>query len=131
LATDTSQYAAAYGRGRAGGAKGGTLRSLFPKEFFEDEIGDLVAFLPVADGPAETDVLPPRVATGQIPATDAAVLVHDGPFGDIDRTYGALGTWVLERVAGAGGPIREYYLPTGDADDLLAHVTEVCWPVTA
>jgi effector-binding domain-containing protein len=58
------------------------------------------------------------------------VLVHDGPFGDIDRTYGALGAWVLERVAGASGPIREYYLPTGDRDNLLAHVTEVCWPVT-
>jgi len=45
------------------------------------------------------------------------------------RAYGALGTWVLERAAGADGQIREYYLPTGDPDDLLAHTTEVCWPV--
>jgi DNA-binding transcriptional MerR regulator len=49
--------------------------------------------------------------------------------GDLDRTYGVLGTWVLDRAARAGGPIREYYPPTGDPDDLLAHVTEVCWPV--
>jgi effector-binding domain-containing protein len=61
----------------------------------------------------------------------AAVAVHDGPFGDLDRTYGALGGWVLDRAAGADGPIREYYLPTGDPDDLLAHTTEVCWPIRA
>jgi effector-binding domain-containing protein len=64
-----------------------------------------------------------------VPATSAAVAIHDGPFGDLDRTYGALGTWVLERAAGGDGPIREYYLPTGDPDDLLEHRTEVCWPV--
>jgi effector-binding domain-containing protein len=55
--------------------------------------------------------------------------VHEGPFSDLDRTYGALGTWVLEQAAGAPGPIREYYLPTGDPEDLIAHTTEVCWPV--
>ena len=113
----------------SGATRNGPDGALFPKEFFEDEIGDLVALVPVAGDPAESAFLPPRVTPAQIPATDAAVLVHDGPFGDIDRTYGALGAWVLERVAGADGPIREYYLPTGDADDLLAHVTEVCWPV--
>jgi DNA-binding transcriptional MerR regulator len=116
--------------GGSGATRSGPDGALFPKEFFEDEVGDLVAFLPVAVHPADTAFLPRRVTTGQIPGTDVAVLVHDGPFGDIDRTYGALGTWVLERVAGANGPIREYYLPTGDRDNLLAHVTEVCWPVT-
>jgi DNA-binding transcriptional MerR regulator/effector-binding domain-containing protein len=115
----------------SGATRSGPDGALFPKEFFEDEIGDLVALVPIAGDPADASFLPPRVTTGQIPATEAAVLVHDGPFGDIDRTYGALGTWVLERVAEGGGPIREYYLPTGDPDDLLAHVTEVCWPVTA
>ena len=101
----------------------------FPREFFEDEEGDVVAFVPVDRPP--TSGLPPRVARGEVPAVDVAVLVHDGPFGDLDRTYGALGTWVLERATGADGPIREYYLPTGDPDDLLAHTTEVCWPVTS
>jgi hypothetical protein len=28
-----------------------------------------------------------------------------------------------------GGPVREYYLPLGDEDDLLRHDTKVCWPV--
>jgi effector-binding domain-containing protein len=52
---------------------------------------------------------------------DLAVMVHSGPFDDIDQTYGALGTIVAERGIGSPGPIREHYL----ADDRA----EVCWPV--
>jgi DNA-binding transcriptional MerR regulator/effector-binding domain-containing protein len=114
---------ASYGAPRTG-ADG----ALFPAEFFTDEQGVVTAFVPVADGGDETR-LPARVTRTVVPAIDAAVTVHDGPFSDLDRTYGALGTWVLERAAGADGPIREYYLPTGDPDDLLAHTTEVAWPV--
>src|SRR4051812_10211459 len=103
--------------------------ALFPSAFFEDEVGEVTAFVPVSA--AVTDnALPGRVAQVVVPGVTAAVTRHDGPFSDLDRTYGALGTWVLERAAGADGPIREYYLPTGDEDDLLAHTTEVCWPVT-
>lgn len=101
--------------------------ALFPLSFFEDEEGEVTAFVPVDRVPGP---LTGRVREVEIPAITAAVAVHDGPFGDLDRTYGALGTWVLERAAGADGPIREYYLPTGDPDDLLQHTTEVCWPVT-
>jgi DNA-binding transcriptional MerR regulator/effector-binding domain-containing protein len=106
--------------------------ALFPAEFFEDEQGIVTAFVPVDDVAADTlddGKLPARVQRIVVPAIDAAVTIHDGPFSDLDRTYGALGTWVLERAAGADDPIREYYLPTGDPDDLLAHTTEVCWPV--
>ena len=104
--------------------------ALFPAEFFEDEVGEVAAFLPISASPT-VPALPLRIVELVVPAVTAAVTVHDGPFGDLDRTYGALGTWVLERAAGADGPIREYYLPTGDEDDLLAHTTEVCWPVTS
>jgi len=101
--------------------------ALFDGAFFEDEAGEVTAFVPIA---AHTDQpLPDRVKAIAVPDVHAAVTVHDGPFGDLDRTYGALGTWVLQQAAGADGPIREYYLPTGDPDDLLAHTTEVCWPV--
>jgi|tagenome__1003787_1003787.scaffolds.fasta_scaffold20896394_1 DNA-binding transcriptional MerR regulator/effector-binding domain-containing protein len=110
------------------GIRSGPDGALFPQSFFTEEEGELTAFVPV-DGPARGP-LPPRVTEVVVPAISAAVAVHDGPFGDLDRTYGALGTWVLERAAGADGPIREYYLPTGDPDDLLEHTTEVCWPVT-
>jgi DNA-binding transcriptional MerR regulator/effector-binding domain-containing protein len=101
--------------------------ALFPLSFFADEEGEVTAFVPV-DGPVGG--LPARVREVVVPAVTAAVALHDGPFGDLDRTYGALGTWVLDRAAGADGPIREYYLPVGDPDDLLQHSTEVCWPVT-
>ena len=106
--------------------RGGPDGALFPLSFFEDEEGEVTAFVPVTGA---VPGLPPRVREVEIPAITAAVAVHDGPFGDLDRTYGALGTWVLDRAAGADGPIREYYLPTGDPDDLLEHTTEVCWPV--
>ena len=111
----------------ARGARTGPDGALFPLSFFEDEEGEVTAFVPVAEAPSG---LPAHVRELRIPAITAAVALHDGPFGDLDRTYGALGTWVLDRAAGADGPIREYYLPTGDPDDLLAHTTEVCWPVT-
>ena len=128
---------------------------LFSGEFFEDTEGEVVAFLPVTSGvpapvgvaaapgvpasggvPAGGDAsapmwLPDRVRHRDIPAARLAVTRHDGPFNDLDLTYGALGAHVLEQARGAQGPIREYYLPTGHPDDLTAHTTEVCWPVTA
>jgi DNA-binding transcriptional MerR regulator len=110
-----------------GATRSGPDGALFPAEFFEDEEGVVTAFVPVDD--IDEARLFGRVKRLVVPAITAAVAVHDGPFGDLDRTYGALGTWVLERAAGADGPIREYYLPTGDPDDLLAHTTEVCWPI--
>ena len=111
------------------GVRSGPDGALFPQAFFEDEEAEVTAFVPVGDRPRGT-ALPARVRDLAVPGITAAAAVHEGPFGDLDRTYGALGTWVLERAAGADGPIREYYLPTGDPDDLLAHTTEVCWPVT-
>jgi DNA-binding transcriptional MerR regulator len=102
--------------------------ALFPAEFFTDEAGEVTVFVPVA-AVAEGLSLPSRVRLLVVPAVTAATTVHDGPFNDLDRAYGALGKWVLEQAAGADGPIREYYRPTGDAGNLLAHTTEVCWPV--
>ncbi|HVV77549.1 MAG TPA: MerR family transcriptional regulator [Mycobacteriales bacterium] len=113
----------------AGARRAGPDGALFPIEFFENEEGEVTVFVPVDEVTATH--LPSRVLATVVPGIRAAVAVHDGPFGDLDRTYGALGTWVLDRAAGAPGPIREYYLPTGDPDDLLAHTTEVCWPLLA
>ncbi|HWB66780.1 MAG TPA: MerR family transcriptional regulator [Mycobacteriales bacterium] len=101
--------------------------ALFPPEFFEDEVGQLTCFVPLR---APVDVaLPARIQGLEIDGGEFAATNHRGPFGDLDRTYGGLGRWVLERAAGAPGPIREYYLPTGDPNDLLAHTTDVCWPI--
>lgn len=113
----------------AGLPRAGCDGALFPQEFFTDEEGEIAVFVPVG-GDAAGAALPPRVRPYEVGAATVAVLTHDGPFGDLDRTYGALGSWVLQRAAGAEGPIREYYLPRGDPADLLAHRTEVCWPIT-
>jgi effector-binding domain-containing protein len=66
----------------------------------------------------------------EIPAAELAVAVHCGPFGELDRTYAAVGTHVAERELGVDGPIREYYLVTAsDTPDESLHRTEVCWPI--
>lgn len=110
---------------RAGARRAGPDGVLFPEEFFTEEAGELVAFVPV-QGPAP---VAGRLRAYDVPAARLAVARHRGPFSDLDRTYGAVGTWVAERALGVPGPVRERYLPLGDEDDLLRHDTEVCWPV--
>jgi effector-binding domain-containing protein len=96
----------------AGLVVAGADGALYPDEFFESGTEAVTGFVPVAgDG---VDVV-------HLPAATVAVLVHDGPFADLDRAYAALGTVVAERGIGGPGPIREHYL--------TATSTEVCWPV--
>jgi DNA-binding transcriptional MerR regulator/effector-binding domain-containing protein len=102
--------------------------ALYSSEFFESHFGDVVALVPI-DAPAETSG---RTEIIEVPAGRFAVAVHEGPFAELDQTYGALGTFVLEHALGAGGAIRENYLITADdTDDPAALRTEVCWPITA
>jgi DNA-binding transcriptional MerR regulator len=112
----------------SGAVRAGTDGALFPTEFFADEVGELVAFIPVSFLP---DRLPARVTTYDVPAARLAVTTFDGPPLDLDRAYGAVGRWVIDQATASPGPVRERYLPTGDEDDLLAHTTEVCWPVAS
>lgn len=99
--------------GAAGLAVAGPDGALYSDEFFEEGTGEVTAFLPVTgDADGVVDLAP----------TTVAVLVHDGPFADLDQAYGALGTVVAGRGIGGTGPIREHYLG--------ATTTEVCWPVT-
>jgi DNA-binding transcriptional MerR regulator len=123
----------------AGLTEAGPVGALFPSEFFELERGELTAFVPLALSPLQQGAF--RQRTGQpghgwpqgrvrlteIAGTEAAVAVHDGPAGDIDRAYAALGTAVAERTIGVDGPIREYYPDGFDAQ--VPHRTEICWPV--
>ena len=113
-------------RRSAGAERTGPDGVLFPAEFFELDAAELVAFVPATGHPARAG----RVVDYEVPSAELAVTLHTGPFGDLDRAYGALGTWVAERALGAGGPVRERYLQLGDEDDLLNHQTEVCWPIT-
>ena len=71
-------------------------------DFFEADAGSITAFVPVA-GPARADG---RVEAIELPAVELAVSVHHGSSAQVDRTYGALGTFVAERAFGVDGPIR-------------------------
>lgn len=110
----------------SGAERVGTDGALFPTEFFADEVGELVAFVPVDEAPAR---LPSGITAYDVPAARVAVTTFDGPPLDLDRAYGALGRWVIDQATASEGPVRERYIPVGDEDDLLAHTTEVCWPV--
>jgi DNA-binding transcriptional MerR regulator len=108
----------------------GAAGALYSREFFESEIGEVVAFIPVVS--ENRGAITGRVHNFDVPAARLAVMTHYGPFADLDRTYGALGTVVAEQSIGAEGPIREHYLVTADdTEDVSQHRTEVCWPVSS
>ena len=91
---------------------------LYYDDFFQDGAGMVTAFVPVAGAANKTAG---RVARLDLPAVELAVMVHEGSFDELDRTYGALGTYVSEHGIGLVGPIREHYT----AEDRA----EVCWPI--
>jgi DNA-binding transcriptional MerR regulator len=93
--------------------------ALYEDAFFQDGVGTVTAFVPVR-APQDADATA-RIEIVDLPGARYAVMAHEGPFDELDRTYGALGTYVLQRGMGASGAIREHYL-----DDDRA---EVCWPV--
>lgn len=108
------------------GTRSGPDGALYPNEFFEDELGEVVAFIPVAGRPEPAG----RLQLVEIPGAELAVTVHHGAFAELDQTYGALGTFVAEREIGVAGPIREHYVVNNEhTDDESRHRTEVCWPV--
>ena len=122
-----SAFAELYGGLTAAGVPpAGPGGALYASELFELERGDVVAFMPV-----DQDVSAPgRAGMLDVQAAELAIALHQGPFAELDRTYGALGTYVAERGLGAEGPICEYYLVgPADTDDESAHRTEVGWPV--
>ena len=91
-----------------GASATGPFGALFPGDFFEQERSEITVFAPIAPGGGLARATG-RVEVLSIPAIEAAIAVHEGAFGDIDRTYAALGTAVAERAIGVDGPIREYY----------------------
>jgi DNA-binding transcriptional MerR regulator len=107
-------------------APAGPGGALYSTELFEVERGEVTAFVPVGGAVAGTG----RAAVVEVPAAELAVALHEGPFAELDRTYGALGTYVAEREVGIEGAVREYYLAGPmDTDDESRHRTEVGWPV--
>jgi DNA-binding transcriptional MerR regulator len=118
-------YAAAKG---AGIAAAGPSGATYAREFFEDEVGEVVAFVPV---PADASVIAfTDVEQRDLPGGRFAVTVHAGPFDDFDRTYGALGSHVARDDSGLPDPIRELYVVgSSETDDPASYRTDICWPI--
>lgn len=105
----------------------GFLGGLYEPALYTDEVGQVTVFLPVAE-PLDSG----RVKALTIPAAHLAVTIHRGSYAGIDRTYGALGTYVARRGEARTEPIRENYLLTpDDTTDENQLRTEICWPAAA
>lgn len=101
--------------------------ALYPSNWFENDEGEVVAFVPLDEIAAKQG----RVEAFVVPASSLAVAIHAGPFHDLDRTYSTLGASVTENGLGIDGPIRERYLVSpADDPDPVALRTEVCWPIS-
>lgn len=115
----------------SGLSRSGPDSALYSSEFFEWERGEVVALVPVDAPIGDSTVGGSRgPALIEVPAVELAVMMHEGSYEDIDRTYAALGLVVAERAIGVEGPIREQYLVSPfDTQDEASYRTEVCWPV--
>jgi len=99
---------------------------IFATELFSQEKGEATIFVPTA---AQAQ-FPGRVASQVIPATELAVIMHAGSHADVDRSYGALATYVASHALQVDGPVREYYLVgRSDTRDEAAWRTEIGWPI--
>jgi DNA-binding transcriptional MerR regulator len=106
----------------ASGPPGG----IYAYELFTEERGDATLFFPVTG-----EVQPVgRVGPISVPGAELAVIVHNGSHDEVDRSYGALATYVSEYAIAVDGLIREYYLVGPlDSDDESTWRTEIGWPI--
>jgi DNA-binding transcriptional MerR regulator len=110
----------------SGTAAAGPPGALFGGGLFEDGVGDVVAFVPTRDPPPRTG----RSSSIVVAPAELAVTVHRGTHAEVDRTYGALGTYVAEHALGIEGPLRETYVVNRfDTPDEDRWLTEIGWPI--
>jgi effector-binding domain-containing protein len=120
----------------AGTDPAGPAGATYDAAFFEQDVGEVLVFVPVAQAHLLT-TLPafPAGPEGQIesltlPAGRFAVTVHTGGYDQIDRSYGHLGSYVAEHDDGLPEPIREHYLVGPDrTPHPNDYRTEIWWPI--
>jgi DNA-binding transcriptional MerR regulator/effector-binding domain-containing protein len=104
------------------GPRGG----LYDTDLFVHERGEAVVFVPVVEAPPQAE----RVESLVIPAAELAIATHAGAHGDIDRTYGVLGTYVTEHALSVEGRVREAYLVSEfETPKTSLWRTEIGWPI--
>jgi DNA-binding transcriptional MerR regulator len=104
----------------------GPAGGIFSNALFAEERGEATVFIPCALTFRSTGRIDPLVT----PAAELATTTHAGTHNDIDRTYGALATYVAEHALSVEGPIREYYLVDRHATDHESKWrTQIGWPI--
>jgi effector-binding domain-containing protein len=100
----------------------------FSTAIFAEDQGEATLFIP-----CDLTFRPSgRIEPVVIPAAELATTIHAGSHADIDRSYGALATYVAEHALGIDGPIREYYVVDSfTTDDESRWRTTIGWPIFA
>ena len=104
----------------------GLAGGIYADELFTEARGEATLFLPCTGEfrPAG------RVKSVIVPDAELATIVHTGPHTGLDRSYGALATYVAEHALAVPGPIREYYLTDlADTLDRERWRTRIGWPI--
>jgi effector-binding domain-containing protein len=110
----------------AGIRPAGSRGTLYAQGMFEQESGEVVAFIPVEHAPPGEGRAEPVL----IPASPLAVTIHYGDHEHVARTYGLLGRHIAEHALHVRTPVREYYLVGPDQTDDRRHwQTEIAWPI--
>lgn len=122
-------YAAVAGAGTDPAGPGGAT---YDAAFFEQDIGEVIVFVPVAQPAAEFPAgLGGQVESLGLPPGRFAVAVHTGGFDEIDRSYGLLGSHVAEYDDPIPQPVREHYLVGPDrTQQTHEYRTEIWWPIS-
>lgn len=111
---------------RARGITPGTAGGVYANELFSHERGRATVFIPVDQPIAEVG----RVTAVEIPAIELATIIQEGTPKEIDRSYGALATYVTRHALAVEGPLREYYLVgPPETSDETEWRTEIGWPI--
>lgn len=104
----------------------GPAGGLYPTELFTEEVAEVTLFVPIAERLDPTA----NVHVRELAAVELAIAVHHGALREADRTYGLLGTHVVERAIGVEGSIREHYIVADDdTTDESQLQTEIGWPI--
>jgi len=92
---------------------------------WDGEGGEMEVALPVHEAIEGSGHLQP----GELPGGRAAVVMHVGPYENLNRTWQALGTWIKEQGLEGGAPPWECYMNDPGANPPEKWLTKIIWPV--
>jgi DNA-binding transcriptional MerR regulator/effector-binding domain-containing protein len=103
----------------------------YPGDTWEPDDVRVEAFVPLASPPRSAAALPDGISSDHLAAGRLAVVLHAGSFDTMDRSYAALGGWIVTNGRTPAGVLQELYLVDVTANpDPSAWRTEIGWPVT-